>query len=675
MTELTIDQALQQAIEAHKAGRVQEADRLYTAILKAQPKHPDANHNMGVLAVGVGKVEEGLFFFEAALKSDPNKLQFWLSCIDTSITLEKFANANRLIGEAVAKGHDNEHFKDLNRKLLDERHRLVELDSQTTLVSKNARLGAVGSQNANSELPKDKLKLVMDFYNNGNFQRVLAEIEVLRHAFPMSDKLYDIKGAAYHNLKKYELALASYREALVIRPNKAGTYNNMGITLNALGDFEGAIEAFDRSLSINPKHFSALKNIGIAFKVRGELEKAMRAFTNALIIQPDDANICNNKGIILKEQGKFAQALTWFEKAIEIDPDYADVYNNIGGVMQQLGRLNKALNFYQDALSKDPNHHEALNNIGNTLKEQGNLKGAVEAYESALVIEPNAKVVKGNLATLLFESRMYPEAEKLFEQDASVESQINLLKCFDKQKKVDEFHLKLSELIDSGTSNAVVGSLFFRAADKFKKQKSNPFCQKPLNYLSKTNLNTRCDFQKTFVDQAINILRNDVVAQKEQGHLTNGVQTAGNIFTQGGEVTSQWENIIRCELDIFRKKFSPSDEGMFKKWPDNYSLYGWLVAMKSGGELAAHIHDTGWITGSIYINVPSGLRGDSGNLVVTTGEENSKPDDSEIKKSINLVTGDFCLFPASLLHYTIPFVADEERIVLAFDVIPKPSLL
>ena len=630
---------------------------------------------MGVLAVGVGKVQEGLFFFEAALKSDPNKLQFWLSCIDTSITLGKFSYANRLIGEALAKGHDKKHFKDINRKLLDDQHRLAELNSQTTLVSKNARLSAVGSQNTNSELPKDKLKLVMDFYNDGNFQRALAEIEVLKHGFPMSDKLYDIKGAVYQNLKKYELALASYHESLAIRPNKASTYNNMGITLNALGDFEGAIEAFNRSLSINPKYFSALKNIGMSFKVRGELEKAMGAFTNALIIQPDDSDICNSIGIILKAQGELVQALTWFEKAIEIDPDYADVYNSIGGIMQQFGKLNKALNFYQDALSKDPNHHEALNNIGNTLKEQGNLKGAVEAYKSALVIEPNAKIVKGNLATLLFESRLYLEAEKLFEEDASVESQINLLKCFDKQKKVDEFHSKLSELIDSGTSNAVVGSLYFRAADKFKRTKINPFCQKPLNYFSKTNLNTRCDFQKTFVDQTINILRNDVVAQKEQGHLTNGVQTAGNIFTQGGEVTSQWEKIIRRELDVFKEKFSPSDEGMFKNWPDDYSLYGWLVAMKSGGELAAHIHDTGWITGSIYINVPSGLTGDSGNLVVTTGEENSKTDDIEIKKSINLVTGDFCLFPASLLHYTIPFVADEERIVLAFDVIPKVSLL
>jgi thioredoxin-like negative regulator of GroEL len=44
--EFTLDQALQKGIEAHKAGKAQEADQYYTAILKANPKHPDANHNM-----------------------------------------------------------------------------------------------------------------------------------------------------------------------------------------------------------------------------------------------------------------------------------------------------------------------------------------------------------------------------------------------------------------------------------------------------------------------------------------------------------------------------------------------------------------------------------------------------------------------------------------------------
>ena len=89
MVELTIDQALQQAIEAHKTGQVQEADRFYTAILKAQPKHPDANHNMGVLAVEVGKVQEALPFFKTALLANPNTTQFWLSYIDAFIKLEQ----------------------------------------------------------------------------------------------------------------------------------------------------------------------------------------------------------------------------------------------------------------------------------------------------------------------------------------------------------------------------------------------------------------------------------------------------------------------------------------------------------------------------------------------------------------------------------------------------------
>ena len=53
--EFTIQEALQEGIAAHKAGKVQEADKYYTAILKAQPDHADANHNMGVLGVNWGK--------------------------------------------------------------------------------------------------------------------------------------------------------------------------------------------------------------------------------------------------------------------------------------------------------------------------------------------------------------------------------------------------------------------------------------------------------------------------------------------------------------------------------------------------------------------------------------------------------------------------------------------
>ena len=44
--ELTIEQALQQGVAAHREGKLQDAERLYRVILQSQPTHPDANHNL-----------------------------------------------------------------------------------------------------------------------------------------------------------------------------------------------------------------------------------------------------------------------------------------------------------------------------------------------------------------------------------------------------------------------------------------------------------------------------------------------------------------------------------------------------------------------------------------------------------------------------------------------------
>lgn len=82
------------------------------------------------------------------------------------------------------------------------------------------------------------------------------------------------------------------------------------------------------------------------------------------------------------------------------------------------------------------------------------------------------------------------------------------------------------------------------------------------------------------------------------------------------------------------------------------------------------MHEQGWVSGSVYINLPSILKTESGNLVVCI-DDDLAGENVHQKKSIDVVTGSLCLFPASLLHYTIPFESEEERVVLAFDVVPK----
>ena len=115
--ELTLDQALIKGVEAHKAGKLQEADRYYTAILKAQPKHPDANHNMGVLAVGLGKVQEALPFFKTALDANLSIAQFWLSYIDALIKLNRMDDAKAVFDEAKSKDVKGNGFEETEKRL------------------------------------------------------------------------------------------------------------------------------------------------------------------------------------------------------------------------------------------------------------------------------------------------------------------------------------------------------------------------------------------------------------------------------------------------------------------------------------------------------------------------------------------------------------------------------
>ena len=64
--EVTIEQALQQGVAAHKDGKLQDAERIYRAILKSHPTHPDANLKLGLIAVSAKKIDASLTPFKAA---------------------------------------------------------------------------------------------------------------------------------------------------------------------------------------------------------------------------------------------------------------------------------------------------------------------------------------------------------------------------------------------------------------------------------------------------------------------------------------------------------------------------------------------------------------------------------------------------------------------------------
>ncbi len=291
MAKLTIHQALKHGVEAHKAGQLHEAKRLYNAILKLQPKHPDANHNLGVLAVGIGKIELALPFFKIALKTKSKNAKFWYSYIDALIKLERLIDARALLDQAKGKCADGLSFEKLEQ-------RLNKVSKAST--SKPTSAGA--------------------YYN---------------------------MGIALVKQSKLEEAIFAYKKAISIQPDYADAYYNMGNAFEVQSKLEEAIVAYKKVISINPDHVYAYNNMGNVLNNQGKLDASITSYKQALSLKPVYAEAYNNMGLAFKGLGKLDEAVACYEEAFSIKPDYPEAYHNCSFCYNLNGNLKKGLELYE----------------------------------------------------------------------------------------------------------------------------------------------------------------------------------------------------------------------------------------------------------------------------------------------------------------------------------------
>ena len=113
---MTINQALLKAVEVFKSGDVAAAKRLFNKIIQIEPKHPDANSNMGSLLVASGDLEEALPFIKTALEANFSVAQHWFNYIDALFKLGRFTEALELMATARNKGCKGQAFDELEER-------------------------------------------------------------------------------------------------------------------------------------------------------------------------------------------------------------------------------------------------------------------------------------------------------------------------------------------------------------------------------------------------------------------------------------------------------------------------------------------------------------------------------------------------------------------------------
>ena len=645
--ELTIEQALQQGVAAHKEGKLEDAERLYRAILQSQPAHPDANHNLGVLAVSVNKAHTALPLFKAALDANPKIEQFWLSYIDALIKEQYFENAKQVFEQAKTQGVAAEKLNVLETQLTQTAQvNEPKLDGQNKSLSSSQKPKKLSEQkkrkkkatkkNLKANNPsQQQLSNLLEHYQNGRYQDAEKSARSLSMQFPRHNFSWKILGAVLKKTGRLSEAVSAGKKTIEITPDDAEAHFNFGNTLKELGRLDEAEASYIQALALKPDYAEAHSNLGVTLQELGRLEEAEASYTQSLALKPDYAEAHFNLGVTLQELGRLDEAVACYRKAIDLIPDkFANAYDELGVILQKKGEFEEAEVCYKKCMSLEPNKTPKTLSKGSIFFKQGHFEQALIAFEN---------------------------------YDDGI-SRAQILETLYALGRVDDIYERIEARADLDDENLRVAAIAAFLAEREKKDTAHRFCNNPIDFIHFTNISSHIKEPECFISSLIDELRH-VKTGWEINTTQNGFQASVNVFANPLEKMSILKSIIIDEIETYYSKFKNKPCSYIKKFPSDRNIKGWHVVLKQQGHQTGHIHPDGWLSGVIYLMVVPPLGKDEGAIEFTLDSPNYL-DASSSKKTYQPRLGDIVFFPSSLHHKTLPFSTDMDRICVSFDLMP-----
>lgn len=265
----------------HRAGNLDDAERLYRAALKREPALCDAWHKLGVLLLQRNANEEALDALSRAVKCNDRAAPFFS---DFGVALKRAQRLEEALGaydRALALQPDYAQAHNNRANILRELGR-----------DREAREGYLRA-----------IELRPDYADAHNNLGVLAQ-----------------------RTGRLDEALTHYDLAVALRADYAEAHCNRGNVLKEQGRMREALAAYDTVLRLQPSHSNASNNRGNVLQQQGHPREAMKAYARALQFDASHADALFNRASACKDQGRVDDAREDLRRVIALRPDYRQAH-------------------------------------------------------------------------------------------------------------------------------------------------------------------------------------------------------------------------------------------------------------------------------------------------------------------------------------------------------------
>ncbi|MCB5184274.1 tetratricopeptide repeat protein [Methylobacillus gramineus] len=247
------DQLFHSAVNAHRNGRLPEAETLYRQLLSLKPSHADALHLLGVLCHQTRRHQEATSFIERALALIPNNADFHNNL---GLALQACGQLDQAVSHFNQGLAISPRDTDLLANLASAYHVAGQLPEAIASYRKILHLNP-RDQDAIAALPHALQALGIQQQQRGAYaaaEKTYAEAVTLQ---PQDAALHYNLGNAQRELGKAAEAAASYHRSIELSPHDADSHNNLGNVLRELGQLEQAMVCYQRALALDPLLYHA----------------------------------------------------------------------------------------------------------------------------------------------------------------------------------------------------------------------------------------------------------------------------------------------------------------------------------------------------------------------------------------------------------------------------------
>ncbi|ANE56837.1 2OG-Fe(II) oxygenase family protein [Methylomonas sp. DH-1] len=506
----------------------------------------------------------------------------------------------------------------------------------------------------------------------------LAEIraQALAAAYPKSLPALNLLGMCQQVQGKLRDAATSFRKMIALDPNIAEIHFNLGAIYTQLNDAKGAMAAYRKALQIKPDLTVAHFNLGALLQQQSQWQEAAKHYRRAVEQQPGYYQAWANWGAVLQTVGDLKAAEHCYRKALDVNAD-ALGYFNLGTNLHDQGMLGQAIEAFREALRLEPQFADAWNDLGEIYRDQGNMEEAVRCYRAALQANPEHGRASYNLGESYCLGGQFEQAIQYFAASDFADAQERVLLCLYKTSQFDAFKQRLDAFIAEDRHNSVLlGSLATHYATNFRQPDTYGYCRSPMQFVQHTCIEELAKPGSALLNQLLDDVKHLAIAERKQGRLYYGMQSAGNLLQRPEASFQQLAALIRAKVKAYQQHFAGSDDALIRLFPKTLEFASsWYLRMNQGGYLTSHIHEEGWISGCVYLQLPDKCDHHEGSFEYgIDGDDYPRLHDDFPTQIVDQQVGDLVLFPSSLFHRTIPFNSDQERICIAFDIKPGNSI-